>query len=138
MLDIIKQKQLQARKSNDTVARNLLTTLLGEITTAQKNSIAFIDADISSIVVKFIKNAKEMANLQTDEQKRAVAIAEIDILQSLLPQQLTQDQLTQIINQIIVNESITKMGIVMKILKDRYNNQYDAQLASAIVKTKLS
>lgn len=59
-----------------------------------------------------------------------VANAEIDILHSYLPKQLTKEELEAIIK----NLNTKNVGEIMKHLKDNYSGVYDGKLASEIAK----
>jgi uncharacterized protein YqeY len=133
----IKQQQLQARKSQNVIARNLLTTLLGEATTIGKNqNRETTDSELEQVIVKFLKGAKEMLVHATDTTHNAVIQEEIKILTDLLPKQMTTDELNDLIADIITKDAsinINDTGKVMKFLKEQYNNQYDAKVASTLV-----
>lgn len=146
ILEKIKADQLQARKDKDKLKASLLTTLIGEAAMVGKNkgNRDSTDVEVVAVIKKFINNANETITILTPEKQNlaayATTLAEIRILNEYLPQQLTADGLTEVINYIIteINASTIKdMGKVMKILKERYDGQYDGALASSLIKQKL-
>ena len=66
---------------------------------------------------------------------------EIEIIQNYLPKQLSEDELSVLITEIIkeINaESIKDMGKVMGLLKPKITGKADAGIASGLVKKLLS
>ena len=64
LLETIKADQLTARKAKDTVATNLLTTLISEASKVsdedfKKGNTEITDAKVHSTIRKFVKNAEE-------------------------------------------------------------------------------
>jgi hypothetical protein len=58
-------------------------------------------------------------------------VQELEYLQSLLPQQLTQDQMLEVIN----SNNLTNIKDIMNYFKVTYVNQYDTKLLASIAKT---
>lgn len=130
MIDRIKQDQLDARKRylksknyEDDLETKLLTTLIGEAQMPGKNK------DIFKLIRKYIKNANEVLKLG-DEYQIARANSEIKILNSYLPTQLTEDELTNIILDI----DSKNIGYVMKELNKKHKGEFDGRLAIDIIK----
>lgn len=135
----IKTEQLEARKAKIQLQINLYTTLLGEIqnaTTGNKGSSSEItDSEVLKVINKFIKNAKESLKLKPDN---VTVSLELKILETFLPKQLSDDELKEAITNIVCNLQSTvqlnaKLGLVMKELKSKYENQYDASKVKDIV-----
>ena len=62
---------------------------------------------------------------------------EIACIESFLPKRLSDQELSAAIAQLHAADSSLNMGALMKILKERYPGQYDAKLASELVKKLL-
>ena len=136
MLTRIKEDQIKARKGRDRVASSLLTTLLGESQMPGKNAgnRDSTDTEVILVIKKFIKNAKEMLKLsQPGTEQEKITLIELDILEEYLPSQLSENELRDEINRIIIELIEPNMGQVMKSLKDTHNGNYDGRLASGIV-----
>lgn len=147
LLTTIKAKQLEARKSRDALSSSLLTTLLGEAAMPGKNdgNRESTDAEVVATIKKFIKNAQEVVkatepqdNIQAASRCRDAKI-EITILESFLPQQLTEVELRKIIADGL--EQLAKsglepapMGWMMGKLKQEFTGRYDGGLASKLIK----
>lgn len=109
----------------------------------EDNAEGVSDAEIRSILAKMIKQRQESAKAYDEggridlaEQERA----EIGIIQSFLPKQLS-DQETQAAIRAAIAEtgasSIRDMGRIMGVLKEKYAGQIDFGKAGAQVKAAL-
>lgn len=142
LLSNIKAAQLQARKNRDAIATNVLTTLVGEAEAVGKNAgnRESTDAEVVAVVKKFIKNMDETLALINQPQAVADLQYERSIVSQYLPQQLTSDQLKGILES-LTNElnahTLREMGKIMKVLKERFDGQYDGALASTLIKGML-
>lgn len=89
------------------------------------------DGYVIDKIKSMIKNASETNSLNDNE---------LTILNRYLPKQMTEDDLSNIVVDFIVDsglDNIKDMGKVMTHLKDNYSGQYDGKLASTIVKVSL-
>lgn len=139
LIDTLRADQLAARKAKNDIARSLLTTLLGESTTAAKNKGIEqpTDDDIIAIVRKFLKGNAEVQQHLTDEVDMAVAKTEEALLLAYLPKQLSAEELRASIVAAIDSGS-TNVGSIMALLKANHAGLYDGKLASAIIKEELA
>ena len=66
---------------------------------------------------------------------------EISVIEEFLPTQLSEAELTDLLDRIITDKNIEDpkgIGAVMSMLKENYANQVDMALASRIVRDKLN
>lgn len=140
LLSTIKSKQVEARLARDTATASTLTTLLGEASAVGKNdgNRETSDDEVIAVVKKFIKNIDEtvvsMGERNLDTTK---FIIERNLLESLLPRQLTAEELEVIVAEYISEEGLSgprSMGLVMKHLQTEYAGKYDGKLASTVVR----
>jgi len=102
---------MSAFKAKNTVAKNLLSVIKGEIQTQEKNSGVenLSDEDVTKILNKTVKSLKEtnasFPSAQTAE--------ELFIVESYLPKQMTE---TEIITKIqeLVDGGASNLGEIMK------------------------
>lgn len=139
----IKADQLVARKSRATVVASLLTTLLGDIQTISKNDgdREPSDAEVVALIKKYIKNMTDTITKLSDDAVIRSIVVERDVLTAYLPKQLSKDELLLAIIGIAEEQDVhtlRQMGVVMKVLKERYDGQYDGVVASALIKTVLT
>jgi len=144
LLEKIKQDNIAARKAKNTVKSALLTTLVSEISNVGKNdgNRETTEPESIAVVKKFIKGVDEtLKALEFSSNSRVlVAIEEKKILESYLPTQLSEIELTAVVDQIIstlADRSPKQMGVVMKRLKEMHDGRYDGKIASGIIKSRL-
>ncbi len=144
VIDNIKQQQLQARKQRDTNKVNTLTTLLNEVLTIGKNdgNRQPTDAECYQVIKKMINNAQEVINIATrfnQSEKAEFSVQEKNLLNQLLPTQLTEEQLNQeIVNIVTSFDKKPNIGQIMSVLKTKFQGMYDGSLANKLIKQQLS
>lgn len=144
LLEKIRSDQLQARKNKDTIASNLLTTLLGEVMAIGKNS-GNRDPEQPEIIQTVKKFLKSNAEAKDSMEKAGRDSTELDqekkILEIYLPTQLGESQLKELIQGYVdelSEKSMKQMGAVMGKLKSNHDGEYDGKMASSIVKSLLT
>lgn len=140
LIEKIRADLLAARKARATVAANSLTALVGEAVMVGKNAgnRESTDDEVVATVRKFLKNLEETKrNLVAHNKDVAVCEEEIEIISRYLPQQMSADELKSAVAAIVAETAGANMGVVMKILKERYAGLYDGKVASEVVKQVL-
>lgn len=133
----LEQDTLQARKSRAGEKATLLTTVLAQVKTRaiDDGHREANDEDVVVVVRQFLKSANENIELaKKNHSDSSVFENEKNILQNYLPQQMSEEELTQAIKELAANN----IGEAMKGLKEKYHGRYDGKLASQIVKKVLS
>jgi uncharacterized protein YqeY len=132
LIETLKTQRIQAMKDKQIVAKNLLTTLLGELEgKAKRDNIDINDEMVVQTCKKFIASNEEVIAQTTSTEAATKLKEENVILNNYLPKQLTEEQL----GSIIKSSGATNVGEAMKFLKDNYAGQYDGKLASTVVRT---
>lgn len=143
ILTQIKAAQLQARKERATLTVNVLTTLIGEAEAIGKNdgNRETTDSEVVAIAKKFIKNINETISLVKNPTAQGDLVLERMIIEQFLPKQLTSEDLRFVLVG-LTNElnahTLREMGKIMKVLKERFDGQYDGATASALMKEILA
>jgi uncharacterized protein YqeY len=141
LIDRIRAEHVAARKERDMVKSQLLGTVIGEISKVEKAPGAkpLTDEDVIKVVRKFVESAKEVVAVVKDDTAPAVAVAktEITILESYLPQMMTEAELTTAIDALKAGGA-ANMGAIMSGLKAQYGGRYDGKLASDLAKKALA
>lgn len=102
------------------------------------------DAELLELLAKLIKQREESQKIYADAGRRELAQQEgeeVGIIREFLPKQMSDDEMTQAIDEAIAEtgaEGLRDMGKVMGALKSRYAGQMDFGKASGLVKTKLT
>ncbi|OED35469.1 glutamyl-tRNA amidotransferase [Chromatiales bacterium (ex Bugula neritina AB1)] len=101
------------------------------------------DPSMITILDKMAKQRRESIEQFTKGDRAdlaAVELAELEIIQTYLPQALPQDEIESLIETAISNtgaSSIRDMGKVMGILKPQLQGRADMSAVSALIKSKL-
>ena len=108
-----------------------------------ENKEGINDSEILSLLLNLIKQRNDSIE-QFEKAKRDDLIknekSEIELIKYYLPQQKTQEETEEIINEIISGnnlESIKDMGKLMSIIKNDYAGEVDIGLVGKIAKSKL-
>ncbi len=99
--------------------------------------------NIIAVVGKSIKQRKDAAAQYTDADRQDLAdieLAEIEFLQIYLPEQLSDDEVAQAVQDAVSESGATSMrdmGKVMSVLRPNIDGKADMGIASALVKKAL-
>lgn len=128
----ITEDRKAARKAADSFKVTTLGTLLGEIQ-GQWSSLKVdergeepSDLLVGKIVINFVNNLKEFLKVKDTVEGQT----ELSILQTYLPQPLTEGQLKIIVEnhlQEYSEDKGNKIKFVMDFLKEKYPNLYDGK-----------
>ena len=142
---LIKSQVTTSMKNGDKLRTSVLRMTLAEI---QKEEISeksdLEDNKVISILEKMIKQRKESIAQYLKASRNELAEKEkeeITIIQEFLPDQMTEEEITEIIQKTIEStgaESMKDMGKVMAALKEQTAGKADAALISQEVKKILA
>ena len=145
LLSSVQEEVKNSLKSGEKFKASTLRLIVSALKLEEKNKAKTLtDNEALEILTKMIKQRKdsisqfETANRPELAQKEK---DEIEIIRNYLPEQLTEKELSALINEIIkeVNaESVKDMGKVMSVLKPKITGKADAGIASGLVKNLLS
>ena len=137
LVDEIKKANIQAMKDKDTVARGIYSVILNKIMLEsikkREKGEEIVDADISNILQKTIKELEEekvnyeKAGNMAESQKIET---QIGVASKYLPKMLTREEIATIINS-LDDKSIPN---VMKHFKMNYNGKCDMRLVQEVLK----
>ncbi len=123
LIDDVKEQVIQAMRARDTERRDLLKVVLGELqTAAARLSEALPDAEAQRLIRKMVKSNQEMAELSPKPEVVEKMKAEIVVLETLLPQTLSVEQIVQALEPVAdavkaAGNDGQAMGAAMKYLK---------------------
>jgi uncharacterized protein YqeY len=106
----INKDYMIAFKAKNTVAKNLLSVVKGEIQTIEKNTGVenMSDEDVLKILTKTSKSLKEMVATGSEQAKE-----ELSIIEAYLPKQMSKEEVTAKVTE-LVNSGVTQIGAIMK------------------------
>ena len=130
-------------KNKDTLRMNtirLIKKYIQELETSVGHNGDASDVEVLKIINKLTKQGKDAAeqyksagrtNLYDEE------IAQVKILESYLPKQMTEDEISIEIDKVMNETGSTNIGVLMKELNTRLAGRSDGKTISRILKTKL-
>lgn len=144
MIQELKKIMMKAKVEKDTIKSNLISTLVAEAVMIGKNdgNRETTEAETLNVIKKFLKNVNENIKILDELGKDKTAVLrEKEILEALLPKQLSAEELEKVVDGIVAKlpeKSVKMMGAVMAELKKSHDGQFDGKAASEIVKKCLS
>ncbi len=136
ILDAISVAHMNARKARNTLVANLLGTVRSECENKAKmsSSGALSEAEVISIIRSFINKNTETLEKLTSVNNREDAMQkltdEIEHLKQYLPQQLTDEE----IHDIIISLNGKGMGEIMTHFKNEFAGRYDPKKVGQLAK----
>lgn len=115
----INKDYMIAFKAKNTVAKNLLSVVKGEIQTIEKNTGVenMSDEDVLKILTKTAKSLNEtiksLSPVDGKGEELVQACYELVIVQGYLPKQMSKEEVVAKVTE-LVNSGITQIGAIMK------------------------
>ena len=139
------QKELKdAMRSGDQVRKNTIRMTLSSIKLLEVDKGILDEVALTAVLQKEIKmrreaitDAKKVNRMDLVEANEA----EIKVLESFLPAQLTSDELTKMVDAVIADlgaADMKEMGTVMKILLPKVAGRAPNAIISTLVRERLS
>ncbi|MEM6811989.1 MAG: GatB/YqeY domain-containing protein [Pseudomonadota bacterium] len=140
----------EALKNKDQVSMStirLITAAIKDRDIAARsngNSEGIGEPEILSLLQSMVKQRQESSKTYRDADREELAEREeqeITVIEKFLPQQMSEDDMSKAIEEIIAEvgaQDIKDMGKVMGELKSRYAGQLDMAKAGGAVKAKLA
>ena len=151
LIQKIKQDLVNHIKSGDKIKISITRLLIAALKDKEislRNNQDFDDLINDNIVMeiinKMIKQRKIAAQTYEEANRSDLAAKELEeaqLLSHYLPSQLSEDQLNAKVEELIKvvdAKSLRDMSKVMKVIKENLSGKCDMQMASNLVKSKLS
>ena len=138
------QSQMKdAMRAKDSVKLNTIRGLLSAIQyeEIQQKVEPLPEAGIIELVQRELKKRKEELEFAAKAGRAEITekvTAEMKTLESFLPQQLDAAALEAFVLELKAATPGLQMGAAMKVLKEKFAGQYDAKMASELVKKLLA
>lgn len=135
---------LAGDKPKVTILRGLKSALLYVAVAEGKRDQGLDEAKVIEVLGKEAKKRQDSADMYIKggaEQQAQAELAEKLIIEAYLPQQLSDDQLAQIVDQVIAEQAATssqQLGAVIGAVKHKTTGQADGGRIAALVKERLS
>lgn len=139
----IKQAMLAREKEKLEALRAVKAALL--IAETEKGSIGTLTSEAEiKLLQRLVKQRKEAAEIYASQNRQDLVDAELgqaQVIEAYLPQQLSDEALTEILKQLIQEQGITsakEMGKLMPIASKQLAGQTDNKKIMEVLKTLLS
>ena len=145
LLAQLKDAQKDAMRAKDKLRLGAIRMVLAAIKQKEiDEQVALGDAEITSILVKLVKQRKDSESQYRDagrEDLAEVEANEIKELEAFLPKPLTEEEILTLIDECITASGASgmqDMGKVMGLLKAKAEGRADMGKLSGLIKQKLS
>ncbi|AQP36922.1 GatB/YqeY domain-containing protein [Vibrio anguillarum] len=145
LIDILKEEQKLAMKAKDKVRLGTIRLALSAIKQREVDEqITLNDDDILAVMVKMVKQRRDsVAQYEAANRQDLADVeqAEITILEAFMPQPLSDDEVSALIDDAITQSAaagMQDMGKVMAVLKPQIQGRADMGKVSGLVQTKLA
>ena len=146
---MLKEKLMEdlkkSMKEKDELRKNTVQMVRAAVLQVEKDKqIELDDAKIVEVIAKEAKKRKDsLADYEKSGRDDLIEQVkkEIEILNEYLPKQLTEDEITEIVKEVIANVGATSMkdmGAVMKEAKAKIGAAADARTINEVVKKLLA
>ena len=143
--EVLQQDLKSAMKEKDVIRKNVVTMMRAAVLQIEKDKkIELDDEGVIEVIAKGVKQRKDsIPDFEKGNRPDLVENIEkeIGILMGYLPQQLTEEEINQIVSDTIFEvgaQSMQDLGKVMNALKSRVKGRADGKLVNAIVKQHLT
>ena len=132
-----------AMKNKETLRLNtirLVKKYIQELETSVGHTGEASDAEVLKIINKLVKQGKDAAEQYKSAGRTDIydeEMQQIAVLESYLPKQLSDEEISIEIDKVMSETGSTNMGVLMKELNTRLAGQTDGKTISRILKTKL-
>ena len=132
-----------AMKNKETLRLNtirLVKKYIQELETSVGHTGDATDAEVLKIINKLVKQGKDAAEQYKSAGRTDIydeEMQQIAVLESYLPKQLSDEEISIEIDKVMLETGSTNMGVLMKELNTRLAGQTDGKTISRILKTKL-
>lgn len=138
--ETLKKDEIAAMKARDKARVSVLRLVNSEIKAYEVNNREEIpDENVIKIIEKSIKQTKEAleyAVQANNEEKIAEGNFALEVLTPYLPKQLTEEEVSAMLREIITNGNYTAkdMGKIMKEIMPKVNGKFDRSKINPMVK----
>ncbi|CAH8206038.1 MULTISPECIES: GatB/YqeY domain-containing protein [Vibrio] len=145
LIDILKEEQKLAMKAKDKIRLGTIRLALSAIKQREVDEqITLNDDDILAVLVKMVKQRRDSVAQYEAANRQDLADAEqaeITILEAFMPQPLSDDEVSALIDNAMTESGavgMQDMGKVMAVLKPQIQGRADMGKVSGLVRTKLA
>ena len=144
LLTQLRKDNMQAMKEKDNLKKGVLSLVISAIALAEKESkevlskedeLTYVQRELKQTRETLAETPEDRTDLLEDTKKK------IEILESYLPQQLSEEEIKQAIEAIIQEHNLPlekkSQGIIMKEMMAKYKGQTDGKTVNKVLGTIL-
>lgn len=142
---ILQQDLKTAMKEKDTIRKNVITMVRAAILQQEKDKKTELDDEgILDVIAKATKQRKDSIPEFEKGNRPDIIMGlerEIEILMSYLPEQLSEDEIDELVSQTIFEvgaQSTKDIGLVMKALMPKVKGRADGRIVNQLVRKHLN
>lgn len=135
----LKKDNVQAMKDKDKVKKGVLSLLISAIALAEKESGAELsEAEALKFVQREMKQEKDTLESTPADREDLIELSKtkLAIIESYLPQQMSEDEIVKAIEAIIAENGLElsrkAQGVVMKTMMSKFAGQTDGKTVSKV------
>ena len=138
LIDQIKQRMFQAMKSSAVVEKEILRTVIGEVT---RTGDVASDDKVLTVLRKLVKANQETLRAATDPEQRRVLEQEIGVLEGFLPRAPSATELAEMLGPVAAEIRAAAgpgpaQGVAMKFLKSKGTSVDGAEVRDAVARLR--
>jgi uncharacterized protein YqeY len=132
-----------AMKNKDILRMNVIRFIkkyIQELETSVGHNGEATDVEVLKIISKLVKQGKDAAEQYKTASRMDLyetEMSQVIILESYLPKQMSDEEISVEIDNVMMETGSTNMGVLMKELNARLTGRADGKTISRILKTKL-
>ncbi len=134
-----------AMRAKDSLKKNTIQSVRTAVLQEEKdNKVSLSDDDIIGVIASQLKKRKAaLPDFEKSGREDLISElkTEIEILEGYLPEQLSEEELTKMITEVIADlsaSSMKDMGKVMQVMTEKAKGRADGKLVSQIVRKLLA
>ena len=135
-LGILKRDRIEAMKAKDTVKKNLISVLIGDVEYQVMKKKKVSDQELESLTLKTIKKQintnNDVLKVNVNPEKKDELNRENEILESYLPKMKTEDEIKQIVEAYKL-QGLTELPQIMAQIGKDYPDTVDRGLVRKFV-----
>ncbi|NLC96812.1 MAG: GatB/YqeY domain-containing protein [Erysipelotrichaceae bacterium] len=144
LLQKLKKDNIQAMRDKDSIKKGVLTLVISAISLAEKEEKRELSLNEEyTFIQKELKQTKDSLNQTPQDRVQMIEDTKrkISILESYLPKQLSKEEITIIIQDLMEKENIEPIkknqGIIMKNILLNYKGQVDGKIVNEALSSLL-
>lgn len=127
IIEKINADYISAFKEKNTLKKNILGVVKGEVQTAEKKGVLTTDESVIAVLKKIEKGLKESIEKGDESAK-----AELEIISQYLPSQMEEEEIKNILKGYLTSGATPNLGYLMGSFNRDHKGKADNKLVSSV------